>query len=80
MEYHLLHAPLPDEQNYEDHHSYKVASDRWNAYSMLGSKVDSNKNRFDYILARIALMGLVPLLAEKDQQFRCSGFPLSPRP
>lgn len=35
MEYHLFHAPLPNEKNYGDHRDYKVASDRWNAYSML---------------------------------------------
>lgn len=76
MEYHLFHAPLPNEKNHDNHRDYKVASDRWNAYSMFGSKVESNNNRLDYILAGIALMDLVPLLAGKDHQLRCSGFPL----
>lgn len=43
---------------------------------MLGSKIEGNKNRLDYILAGIALLEFVPLLAEKDNQFRCTGFPL----
>ena len=73
---HLFHAPVPNEQAYEDFHDYKVATHRWNGYAMLGSKIEGSKNRLDYILAGIALLVLVPLLAEKDNQFMCSGFPL----
>lgn len=76
MEFHMLRAPVPNQQEYEDLNDYHVAVNRWNGYVMLGSKIEDNKNRPDYILAGIALLDLVPLLAEKDNQFKCSGFPL----
>lgn len=76
MEHHIFHAPVPIPQEYESYREYRIATDRWNDYAAIGSKTESEKNRLDYALAGIALMDTVPLLAEKDEQFKCSDFPL----
>ena len=76
MEHHLFHAPVPIPQEYESYGDYRISTDRWNDYVAIGSKAESVRNRLDYALAGVALIDIVPLLAEKEKQFKCCGFPL----
>lgn len=76
MDHHLFHAPVPVPTEYDDYNDYYTATDRWNDYTAVGSKIDSDENRLDYALVGIALTDIVPLLVERDNLFKCSGFPL----
>lgn len=76
MGHHLFRAPVPIPLEYKTHKDYRVATDRWNDYAAIGWKTEGTKNRLDYSLAGIALTDVVPLLAEKEKQFKCWGFPL----
>jgi hypothetical protein len=76
MHHHLFHAPVPVPTEYEDYNDYYAATDRWNDCVAVGSKIDSNKSRLEYALVGTPLKDVAPLLAERDNQFKCSGFAL----
>lgn len=69
MYHHLFHAPVPVPTEYEDYNDYYAATDRWNDYVAVGSKIDSDKSRLEYALVGTALKDIAPLLAERDNQF-----------
>lgn len=48
MEYHIFFAPVPVPQEYRNYASYLSATDRWNDFVTVGSKVDNSKNRLHY--------------------------------
>ncbi|KAL2858435.1 kinase-like domain-containing protein [Aspergillus pseudoustus] len=74
--HHLFHAPVPIAQQYDTFEEYRLATDRWNDYATVGSKIDTRKNRLDYTLVGISLRDTVASLSEKDKQTNCDGFPL----
>lgn len=76
MEHHLLHAPVPIPQEYENYQVYRRAIDRWNDYVAIGSKMESAKNRLDYAMVGISLTENVPLLVQQDKDIKCNDFPL----
>ncbi|KAJ6178161.1 hypothetical protein N7519_008622 [Penicillium mononematosum] len=76
MEHHLFHAPVPIVQEYDSFEEYRLATDRWNDYATVGSKIESRKNRLDYISVGISLRDTVGFMSEKDRQINCDGFPL----
>ncbi|KAJ5264422.1 hypothetical protein N7505_007215 [Penicillium chrysogenum] len=76
MEHHLFHAPVPIVQEYDSFEEYRLATDRWNDYATVGSKIESRKNRLDYTLVGISLRDTVGFFSEKDTQTSCDGFPL----
>ncbi|KAJ0415441.1 hypothetical protein BJY00DRAFT_317865 [Aspergillus carlsbadensis] len=77
MEHHLFHAPLPIVEEYDSFEEYRRATDLWNDYATVGSKVDSRTNRLGCTAAGIALVGTVPWLCERDTQTGSDGgFPL----
>jgi hypothetical protein len=76
MEHHLFHAPVPIVQEYDSFEEYRLATDRWNDYATVGSKIESRKNRLDYTLVGISLRDTVAFFSEKDGQTSCDGFPL----
>ncbi|CAG8113721.1 unnamed protein product [Penicillium nalgiovense] len=76
MEHHLFHAPVPIVQEYDSFEEYRLATDRWNDYATVGSKIESRKNRLDYTLVNISLRDTVGFFSEKDTQTSCDGFPL----
>ncbi|KAL5366502.1 kinase-like domain-containing protein [Aspergillus floccosus] len=76
MEHHLFHAPVPIVQEYDSFEEYRLATDLWNDYVTVGSKIESRKNRLDYTLVGISLRDTVAFLSEKDGRTGCAGFPL----
>ncbi len=78
MGYHLLMAPIPVPQEYTDASDYRLATDNWNDFAVLGGKPDSSQNRLQYtIAAQFLLDSIVPLLAgESEGEISRSGFPL----
>ncbi|KAL4894791.1 kinase-like domain-containing protein [Aspergillus ambiguus] len=76
MDHHLFHAPVPIVQEYDSFEEYRLATDRWNDYVTMGSKIESRKNRLDYTLVGISFRDIVAFLSEKDRQTSCDGFPL----
>lgn len=76
MEHHLLHAPVPMRCEYDTFSEYRIATDRWNDYVTVGSKIESSQNRVDYTLGALALLDLLPSLAKQEDPIECRGFPL----
>lgn len=74
MEHHLFHGPVPVPEEYDDFQGYRIATDRWNDYVAVESKIDSTQNRLDFALVGLSLQDSVPLLAEKDNHIKCGGF------
>lgn len=76
MEHHLFHAPVPIVQQYDSFEEYRLATDRWNDYATVGSKIESRKNRLDYTSVGISIRDTVAFMSEKDRQISSDGFPL----
>lgn len=49
--HHIFFAPVPVPAEYNNYESYLSATDRWNDFVTVGSKIDSSKNRLDYFIA-----------------------------
>ena len=49
--HHCLLAPIPLPSEYSEHGDYRDATDRWNNFVAVGSKIDTSINRTDYVLA-----------------------------
>jgi hypothetical protein len=71
-------VPTPDEYNtYDD---YRSATDRWNDFVTVGSKIDNGKNRLDYFIVGRLLQNMISSLAKEsglNSSGDSAGFPLS---
>jgi len=80
LEHHIFLAPVPTPDEYNTYDDYRSATDRWNDFVTVGSKIDSGKNRLDYFIIGRLLQNMIPSLA-KISDFKSSddsaGFPLS---
>lgn len=76
MEHHVFRAPVPTRQEYNTFSEYRTATDRWNDYVTVGSKIESATNRLEYTSAGLAILDFVPLLAERENQIISPSFPL----
>ncbi len=80
LEHHIFLAPVPTPDEYNTYDDYRSATDRWNDFVTVGSKIDSEKNRLDYFIIGRLLQNMIPSLA-KISDFKSSddsaGFPLS---
>ncbi|ATY58947.1 kinase-like domain [Cordyceps militaris] len=78
MGYHLLVAPIPIPQEYTDTSDYRLATDHWNDFAVLGGKPESSQNRLQYTMAaQFLLDSIIPLLAgESKEEISTSSFPL----
>ncbi|KAJ5940720.1 hypothetical protein N7516_000888 [Penicillium verrucosum] len=66
MEHHLFHAPVPVVQEYDSFEEYRLATDRWNDYATVGSKIESRENRLDYTLVGISLRDMHPDISTQN--------------
>jgi hypothetical protein len=62
LEHHTFFAPVPTPEEYECYDAYLSATERWNDFVALGSKIDSSKNRLDYFIAGEFLEVIIPSL------------------
>jgi hypothetical protein len=74
--HHMLHAPVPVRQEYDTFNEYYTATNRWNDYVTVGSKIESAKSKLDYTSAALAILDFVPSLADRENQIVSSSFPL----
>lgn len=68
MEHHVFFAPVPVPQEYHTYASYLAATDRWNDFVTIGSKIDSGENRLHYFIASQFLEGIIPYLSQNESQ------------
>ena len=79
LEHHVFFAPVPVPSEYNSYASYLSATDRWNDFVTVGSKVDCSKNRLDYTIAGQFLEGMISSFTIKSDEFANGyndGFPL----
>lgn len=79
LEHHVFFAPVPVPTEYNSYASYLSATDRWNDFVTVGSKVDSSKNRLDCIIAGGFLEGMISSFTIKTHEFANGyqgGFPI----
>ncbi|OJD28218.1 hypothetical protein ACJ73_00375 [Blastomyces percursus] len=79
LEHHTFFAPVPVPSEYNSYDSYLPATDKWNDYVTLGSKIDSSKNRLDYFITGRILEGMIPSLTTESDAIMGSfevGYPL----
>lgn len=65
MGHHMFSAPVPTPDEYDNYDDYLAAGDRWNEFVKVGTKIDSGKNRLDYIIVGELLLGMIPWLARE---------------
>ncbi len=59
-----LRCPIPDE--YKKYDDYLSATDWWNDFVNVGSKIDSAKNRLHYVILARLLQDIIPSLVEES--------------
>ncbi|KAL9127196.1 MAG: hypothetical protein Q9217_003883 [Psora testacea] len=72
LEHHILLAPVPRPDEYNIYDDYLAATDRWNDFVTVGAKIDSGKNRLDYVVLGRLLQDMIPSLVE-DSCFSPNG-------
>ena len=66
LEQHAFFAPIPVPEEFKTFESYRSATDRWNDFVTVGSKIDSAKNRLDYSIAGHFLQEMIPSICHKS--------------
>jgi hypothetical protein len=79
MSHHIFFAPVPVPPEYRDYASYLCATDRWNDFITVGSKIDSSTNRLNYFIASQFLETMIPSFTSQCEALTAQfgdGFPL----
>lgn len=71
--HHAFFAPIPIPAEYNSYVSYLSATDRWNNFVTVGSKIDSIKIMLDYSVAGQFLEDMIPSFTIKSNEFADSG-------
>ncbi|KAK3169308.1 hypothetical protein OEA41_008691 [Lepraria neglecta] len=66
LEHHIFLAPVPIPDEYNRYADYLSATDRWNDFVTVGSKIDSGKNRLNYVIIGRLLQDIIPSLVEES--------------
>jgi hypothetical protein len=69
LEHHVFLAPVPKLKEFPSLSSYRSAVQLWNDFVTIGSKVDSSKNRLDYITAAYLLHKIIPSISTDQQEY-----------
>jgi hypothetical protein len=69
LEHHIFLAPVPKLKEFPSHSSYRSAVQSWNDFVAVGSKIDSSKNRLDYITAAHLLRNIIPSISTNQQKY-----------
>jgi hypothetical protein len=69
LEHHLFLAPVPKAKDFQTLSSYQSAVRLWNDFAAVDSKVDSSKNRLDYITAAHLLCDVIPSISIRQKQY-----------
>ncbi|EFR04280.1 protein kinase subdomain-containing protein [Nannizzia gypsea CBS 118893] len=68
--HHALFTPVPVPKEYDCYDSYLAATDRWNGFVTLGSRVENSGNRLDYFIAGQFLEKMIPRLTNNFEEFK----------
>lgn len=60
MGHYLFYAPVLMRNEYDTFSEYRIATDRWNAYVTVKSKIESSWNGVDDTLGALVLLDLLP--------------------
>ncbi len=66
LDHHIFLAPVPIPDEYNRYDDYLSATDRWNDFVTVGSKIDSGKNRLNYVILGRLLQDMIPSLVEES--------------
>lgn len=66
LEHHIFLAPVPIPDEYNKYDDYLSATDRWNDFVTVGSKIDSGKNRLHYVILARLLQDIIPSLVDES--------------
>ncbi|KAH6667124.1 hypothetical protein B0J14DRAFT_183036 [Halenospora varia] len=69
LEYHVFLAPVPKPKEFPSLSSYLSAVRLWNDFVTIGSKIDSSKNRLDYIAVAHLLRNIIPSISTNQQKY-----------
>lgn len=69
LSHHLFLAPIPQAKDFETLSSYRSAVQQWNDFATVGWKIDSSKNRLDYIAVAHLMRNLIPAISIPQQKY-----------
>ncbi len=79
MSHHIFFAPVPVPSEYRNYATYLRATDRWNDFITVRSKIDSSTNRLNYFIASQFLESMIPSFTSQCEALTAQlgdGFPL----
>jgi hypothetical protein len=69
LSHHLFLAPVPKAKDFETISSYRSAVQLWNDFVTIDWKIDSSKNRLDYIAAAHFMRNIIPSISTCQQKY-----------
>ena len=69
LSHHLFLAPVPKAKDFETLSDYRSATQLWNDFTTVGLKIDSSKNRLDYIAMAHLMRNIIPSISTCQQKY-----------
>ena len=69
LSHHLFLAPVPKAKDFETISNYRSAVQLWNDFATVDQKIDSRKNRLDYIAIALLLRDIIPSISISQQKY-----------
>lgn len=69
LNHHLFLAPIPKAKDFETVSSYRSAVQLWNDFATVDWKIDSSKNRLDYIAMAHLMRDIIPSISISQQKY-----------
>ncbi|CZS88451.1 uncharacterized protein RCO7_04372 [Rhynchosporium graminicola] len=69
LSHHLFLAPVPKAKDFETTSDYKSAAQQWNDFATIDQKIDSSKNRLDYIAMAHLMRDIIPSISIPRQKY-----------
>jgi hypothetical protein len=69
LSHHLFLAPVPKAKDFKTLSDYRSATQLWNDFTTVGLKIDSSKNRLDYIAMAHLMRNIIPSISTCQQKY-----------
>ncbi|CZT52678.1 uncharacterized protein RSE6_14033 [Rhynchosporium secalis] len=69
LSHHLFLAPVPKAKDFETVSNYRSAVQLWNDFATVGQKINSSKNRLDYIAMAHLMRDIIPSILIPRQKY-----------
>ena len=69
LDHHLFLAPVPQARDFDSRSSYLSAIQRWNHFATVDQKINSSKNRLDYIAMAHLMRDIIPSISIPQQKY-----------